>query len=918
MPGHFVGGHAAAGISRQKVGPLWLHPPDFGKIVPRRLDDVVVRGCIADQAARLHADHAAFRCKWHGHVAQVQDVAEHARHDEERCGLAPVALVEGNEELELLDFRRAGGRGYPLPRCALCPGLGCDQGRAGRDRRGLEQHRDRELHLEGPLHIGEKPHRDQRMPPQIEETVLDAHRADAQQVFPHLCELFLDPVARRDIAALEIRPLEALARATRGHCRLVGLGNEPCQRQGRHHDLRPVQRERPAQRLRTFGRTNALGHQIGQPLFGGGQGRLFARRNVKLHFRLGQRCGRKSAFQTLHGEIPDLDQNAPFGVGDRHVETRKAGRSLAQPNPGPDFRRKRRMKPDRSVGHGHPKPVGVIARHQPDGPTGCQIHQTRMHQMAVRQIATPVLGERQLCQSLTLSKCRAVQHVPTRTEGQMRLLRGPQPVPGPRDRDLLAACRDSLQVNGIRPRLGQGRKGRLCVQLPTSPAAEAAIASDLDARRACFLAQADPDLAQGAVLDREGAKEVKIADLAAPRTAKRRGFGQYLDIAGARQDRLPGLCAVLVEKPVARRERRGIGCIAAAVGPDGFQHGPLHGAQGQRIAGPPARDRRCGHADVGPDAPVDRRDPGLAAAPGRREGIQPGVRGDIVGLARRPGGRRGRGEQDHHLEAAIRQKLIQHPQSLHLRRQHRVHLEIGLRQQRRIVQRPCRVDHSGQPAVPGLQVLDQPPHLRQVGHIRLRHLDPAAPFPGQILEPHHRLHAARGPVGGTVEIHIVGPGPPVRQCVAAQKHHRGAVPAQDIRGQRQPDAAETTGDQIGAIVTEGLPLRWLERHRAVCQFEPFLAPVGGNRIGRRGQHVFQQPVAQRARVGDGRDGFPPPAPAFLCDRHNRFQVDLGCGHARHLAGKHPDRPGDQRLFGVRHGFVADLCGARGENAQVQR
>ena len=83
-----------------------------------------------------------------------------------------------------------------------------DQRRALGDRRRLEQHRDRELDPVGLLDHHEQPHGDQRVAAEIEEAVLDADLADAEQLLPEAGQHPLDVVARLDVGAVELGALE--------------------------------------------------------------------------------------------------------------------------------------------------------------------------------------------------------------------------------------------------------------------------------------------------------------------------------------------------------------------------------------------------------------------------------------------------------------------------------------------------------------------------------------------------------------------------------------------------------------------------------------------------------------------------------------------------------------------------------------
>src|SRR6056297_3205317 len=140
-------------------------------------------------------------------MAQVEHVAEHARDKEEGRFWPALAAMHRHQMGEAAGGLRL-GRGA-LARL-LRADARLDQARAGADGGGLEQDRDREIDAIGLADHAEEPHGDQRMPPKVEEAVLDADRVEAEKVGPETREPGLDLALGGDVIAVEIGPLESL------------------------------------------------------------------------------------------------------------------------------------------------------------------------------------------------------------------------------------------------------------------------------------------------------------------------------------------------------------------------------------------------------------------------------------------------------------------------------------------------------------------------------------------------------------------------------------------------------------------------------------------------------------------------------------------------------------------------------------
>ena len=162
------------------------------------------------------------------------------------------------------------------------------------------------------------------MAAKVEETVLDTYGADAQEALPHFRELFLDGVARGDVA-FQIGAFKALARAC-GLCRgLVGLRDQGVERHGGDQHLATAQSERTAQGFGAFGGADALADEVGEAFLGGCHRRVCAVVIVEGDFLCRERRGvGEPAFKALHGEVFDLDQHVAFGVRQGDVEGRVA------------------------------------------------------------------------------------------------------------------------------------------------------------------------------------------------------------------------------------------------------------------------------------------------------------------------------------------------------------------------------------------------------------------------------------------------------------------------------------------------------------------------------------------------------------------------------------------------------------------
>ena len=317
-----------------------------------------------------------------------------------------------------------------------------------------------------------------------------------------------------------------------------------------------------------------------------------------------------------------------------------------------------------------------------------------------------------------------------------------------------------------------------------------------------------------------------------------------------------------------------------------------------------------GHADIGPDAPVDRDHAGCAALPAVGKGVEIFVGGHVIDLTRRAAGGRGRGTEHHQFQHPVGEELVQHPKPGHLGRQDTVQIGLGLGQCGAVRDMARGMDHAGKRAEPVLGLAQCTAHLVDIGHIggNRHHL---ATF--QRLQLGQGTDATAGTVGGAV------PGQPGGavggQRITPQQDHVGAVLVHQVTGQRQADTAETAGDQIGATIAEGRPCV-SQRRRAVTAAKPLTIAPGGNRVAGFSQQLFEHRRGQvlvlfGCRTTQSR-------PKRWAQTGGQFDIDGRTGQVGHFMRQHPHRPGDGGLFGIGQPLVAQPRRARGKGGDVQR
>jgi hypothetical protein len=148
-------------------------------------------------------------------------------------------------------------------------------------------------------------------------------------------------------------------------------------------------------------------------------------------------------------------------------------------------------------------------------------------------------------------------------------------------------------------------------------------------------------ISRGPLGDVEGAQEHQITDFERAILALRaQRLRQQVEIAGAGQERLTVFGAVLIEYPMGGgtvacvKDAVALGVKAALIDERLIDRQARGG--GGRAALP--RHGLGGHADLGPDAPVERQNTGAPARPRPGIGVEIFVGGDVIDLARGGGG----------------------------------------------------------------------------------------------------------------------------------------------------------------------------------------------------------------------------------------------------------------------------------------
>ena len=536
-------GQAAAGKARDQIGALRLDLADLLDAAGGSLGQGLVRGGVAEQAAGLQAPDRAVGRQALRQRPQVQHVAEHARDDEQRRAAPGGALAHRHQMGKAGRLRRRHGHDLALGAVGARTDPRLDQGGQGRDVRGLEQRRQRQVHRIGLADHREQPHRDQRMAAQVKEPVIDAHLLHAQQVAEKARDAAFQVGPRLDIVAVQVRTLKAGAGAGGAGTAAAGLLRDQLRQvHAGDRDLRQARLQRQFQQRGSACGRNALRDHARQPFLTGpcGLGHVGSARG---------QAHRGGGVQAAQGQPLDLDQDAALRIGQRHVEAGIAVRRIGQRHKAGDGGGQRRVHGQRAIGQRHPQLRPVIAGDQVHGPARRDVHQRRVQHEPAVQIGQRRIGQAQLRQALARAHPRCLQHAPARTKGHLTFLRGFQ---GMADGGTVHP-----HPRGQRQQV-QRRAGGFGGGDATFGHGDRALAEiGLDQKACGFLAlrQGHAEIAGAAILDRQRVQEGQVAQgpgRMPPRRLQR--LRRQFDGPRAGKQRHPVAGAVFGDDPVGCRQ----------------------------------------------------------------------------------------------------------------------------------------------------------------------------------------------------------------------------------------------------------------------------------------------------------------------------------------------------------------------------
>ena len=568
------------------------------------------------------------------------------------------------------------------------------------------------------------------MAAKVKEAVFDAHLADAQQILPEACQRAFDVGLRRDEIAVQLGAIKTGPGA--GLCgACLGLRHEGRQIEGRNDQLRDVCVQRAEESLGTLIGADTLGQVVVQALFGRRQ-RGDVIPIVELQFRPGWGHGAKAAahVEALDGEAGDFDQNRALRVGERDVEARhRVGRVIVSrvTHPADHVITQGGVNPDRPVGHRHPERRGVIAGDQIHGPAGGDVHEAGMQEVTRIAVSRSLPRQDQVSHAFAVAQRSGAQHAPAGAEIQMRLLRAAQGQIA--ERCLADPGAQGGEVHWGRRGKPRERQRRLRMHLPAATALMHHGAGDPHVIARFRPGERHAHLGLFAIRRLKRAQEGQIADL------ERAGFalggkrlcGQF-QIAGAGQKRPAIAGAVFVQHPMRGGGKRGFKqamALRVECGHVQKRRGAVFAGGLGQIAGA-GGDGIGGHADLGPDAPVERQDAGLAALPGAGIGVEVFIGGDVIHLTGGGGDGGGGGEQNQPVERAIGEELIQHLRAVNFRGQHIFDAALGFGEERAIVDHASGMNHAVDGAGFPCNSLYRGLHPLQIADICLGHDDPRA------------------------------------------------------------------------------------------------------------------------------------------------------------------------------------------------
>jgi hypothetical protein len=295
--------------------------------------------------------------------------------------------------------------------------------------------------------------------------------------------------------------------------------------------------------------------------------------------------------------------------------------------------------------------------------------------------------------------------------------------------------------------------------------------------------------------ERRGERDIPELERAVrPFRLAQRG-ARHLDEAGPREHGLGAAHAMFVEHPLrADIERcaeqggvRGPGTTLQERVRDLLRSGERRGGE-----------RRHGHADLFPRAPLHRARRDAGGSQLSSIGVQKRIRGNVIDLACRPERNARRREQDQEVQRPGAERLDQRHRARHFRPQHGLETLPILRMERRILNHAGRVDSRVDRAEVRFTFEHDPRHDCGIGRIAGHDED----FAASSLD---RLHAAK-PDEKWIAILECGrePGPfgPIRKGRAADKDHPGLRRPGEAFGQCKRDPAQAAGQQHDAVLPQ--------------------------------------------------------------------------------------------------------------------
>ncbi len=130
-------------------------------------------------------------------------------------------------------------------------------------------------------------------------------------------------------------------------------------------------------------------------------------------------------------------------------------------------------------------------------------------------------------------------------------------------------------------------------------------------------------------------EEIKVAHFERSHPFVPQRLGHHLQIACAGDQRVAGFRAVATQHPTIQSISRGKEAVACGIKAALIQHRRIHcHARRGRALTDALGQHLCGHANIGPDAPVQRGDAGFTAPAAVSKGVEVFIRRHIIHLPR--------------------------------------------------------------------------------------------------------------------------------------------------------------------------------------------------------------------------------------------------------------------------------------------